>query len=250
MRSRSHFCTTLVVFLLFCTALGQDPQKPEPTALPIGSATVADVKGKVSIFPPQGGEVAARRGQVVGPESRIETEKGSVLLALADGSQALVKSNSRVVLKDPNAGKGYTLELLLGRIVNKIQKRLGSNPSFRMGTPTAVITVRGTRFEVEVTRKLRTYVFVYEGLVEVYGFAGGAPPVLLRPGFTTNVESDHNPEQPREMGDFGERNGSEGRDREGFGSAGGSGSGSEREGQQMGERSGQKNSGGHEGPDN
>src|SRR5207302_272355 len=65
--------------------------------------------------------------------------------------------------------KGFSLELLIGKVVNKIEKRLGSTPSFRMGTPTAVITVRGTRFSVEVTKKQRTEVEVFEDLVEVEG---------------------------------------------------------------------------------
>ncbi len=241
MKGCSYFCTAWMVLLVFCTASGQDPQRPEPTALPVGAATVAEVKGKIALYAPQGGELAAQRGLVLVPESRIETEKGSVLLTLQDGSQVLVKAHSRVVLKDPNQDKGYYLELLIGKIVNKVQKRLGSNPSFRMGTPTAVITVRGTRFEVEVSKKLRTYVVVYEGLVEVGGLIGGAPPVLLRPGFSTNVERDRGPDQPHEIG---ERSGSESGEREGVGRPG-----SEREGQQPGQRPEQENAPNRSGPD-
>jgi ferric-dicitrate binding protein FerR (iron transport regulator) len=246
MKACSYFCTACMVLLVFCTAAGQDPQRPELTSLPVGAATVVEVKGIVAFYAPQGGPLTAQQGQVLFPESRIETDKGSALLTLQDGSQVLVKSHSRVVLKAPDQGKGYSLELLIGKIVNKIQKRLGSNPSFRMGTPTAVITVRGTRFEVEVTKKLRTYVVVYEGLVEVSGLVGGAPPVFLRPGFSTNVERDRGPDQPHEIGDLGDRSGSEsGRGREGAGQPG-----SEREGQQPGQNSGKENSPNRNGPDN
>ncbi len=45
----------------------------------------------------------------------------------------LVKSNSHVVLKSPTEGKGYWLELLLGKINAKVQKRLGNAPSFPYG---------------------------------------------------------------------------------------------------------------------
>jgi len=117
--------------------------------------------------------VTVQRGTQLAPESKIDATRGSVLLDLEDGSQVLVKANSHVVLKAPEQGKGYWLELLLGKINAKIQKRLGNAPSFRMGTPTAVITVRGTRFSVEVSKKQKTSVEVYEGLVEVGGFGQG-----------------------------------------------------------------------------
>jgi ferric-dicitrate binding protein FerR (iron transport regulator) len=167
---------------------------------------------------------------VLPPESTIETEKGSILLLLQDGSQVLVKQNSRVVLRAPDQGKGYSFELFLGKVINKIQKRLGSNPSFRMGTPTAVITVRGTQFEVDVNKKLRTSVVVYEGLVEVSSSVGNFPPVLIRPGFFTDVERDRAPRQPHEVGGLGGREGAESGNREGPGMGG------DRESPQSGQR--------------
>jgi hypothetical protein len=163
--------------------------------LPVGSATIADLKGEVQIHSPSGESVNAQRGATLAAESKIDTAKGSLLLNLEDGSQVLVKSNSHVVLKAPNEGKGYWLELLMGKINAKVQKRLGNAPSFKMGTPTAVITVRGTRFSVDVDKKERTQVEVYEGLVEVAGFSQGAP-VMVRPGFSTGVEHNHAPEPP------------------------------------------------------
>jgi ferric-dicitrate binding protein FerR (iron transport regulator) len=187
-----HFCAGWLLILVLAGANGQTPQ---PTALPAGSATIADLKGDVDVHSPQGEKVAAQRGTVLAAETKIDTAKGSVLLNLEDGSQVLVKSNSHVVLKAPNQGKGYWFELLLGKISAKVQKRLGNAPSFRMGTPTAVITVRGTRFSVDVDKKERTRVEVYEGLVEVSGFFHGAP-VMVRPGFSTGVEHNHDPEPP------------------------------------------------------
>jgi hypothetical protein len=167
------------------------------TSLPVGAAAVADFKGDVSLHSPPGDSLVIQKDLVLDPESRIETRKGSILLNLQDGSQALVKSNSDVVLKSPELGIGLYLELLIGKLVVKVQKRLGEAPPFRMGTPSAVITVRGTRFEVEVTKKNRTYVEVFEGAVEVQGRIVGGRPVLIRPGFSTSVERDHDPQPPR-----------------------------------------------------
>jgi ferric-dicitrate binding protein FerR (iron transport regulator) len=139
----------------------------------------------------------------------------------------LVKAHSNVVLKAPNEGKGYSLELFIGDVLVKVRKRLGSSPSFRMGTPTAVITVRGTRFLVEVNKR-KTIVEVFEGLVEVAGIMERSPHVLIRPGFSTGVDRDRAPEQPREMNP-GERNESEGG--RGGDDSRGTGAGREREGQ-------------------
>jgi len=200
MTALRHSSTALMVAFVIAGAIGQNP---EPTALSVGSATIAELKGEVAFHSPQGDVVTAQRGTQLAPESKIDAVKGSVLLDLQDGSQVLVKSNSHVVLKAPDQGKGYWLELLLGKINAKIQKRLGNAPSFRMGTPTAVITVRGTRFSVEVGKKQKTSVEVYEGLVEVGGFGQG-PPVMLRPGFSTGVEQDRNPEPPHGMVNRGE----------------------------------------------
>ena len=193
MTAKRHICVGLIGLFVLAGASGQNP---EPTALPVGSATIAELKGDVAVHSPQGEMVTLQRGTALAAESKIDTAKGSLLLDLQDGSQVLVKPNSHVVLTAPNQGKGYWLELLMGKINAKVQKRLGNAPSFRMGTPTAVITVRGTRFAVDVDKRQRTHVEVYEGLVEVSGFLHGAP-VMVRPGYSTGVEENRDPELPR-----------------------------------------------------
>ncbi len=189
---------TVAVLIVACLAAGQG-EKMQPTTLAVGSARLGEVKGKVSIRDPKGNIVPAASGQVVVPESTIETAKGSVLLNLQDGSQVLVKPNTRVVLKSPNEGRRTFFELLIGKVLAHVQKRVENAPSFKMGTPSAVITVRGTRFEVEVTKKNRTIVDVYEGLVDVAGSGFESRPVMLRPGFETNVEENQVPTQPHEF---------------------------------------------------
>lgn len=212
----------LFTLTVLCPASQQDA--PQLASLPIGSATVADLKGEVTFHSARGEPLKPQRGLVLAAESTIETGKGSVLFNLQDGSQVLVKPHSSVVLKSPEAGVGSYLELLLGRLIATVQKRLGEAPPFRMGTPSAVITVRGTRFEVEVTKKKRTYIQVFEGVVEVRGLMTAGHPVTIRPGFSTEVDLDHDPQQPRnqvqEMHEFDERHGdgpgkeTEGRGRE------------------------------------
>ena len=202
----------MMVGVLIVTAAQTAPQ--QQAVLPVGSAVVTEIKGEVVFTSPEGASVNALRGTTLTAESKIETAKGSVLLELQDGSQVLVKGHSSVVLKAPDEGKGFFLEQFLGQIIVKAQKRMGETPSFRMGTPSAVITVRGTRFLVEVNKKHKTYVNVFEGVVEVEGLMPGSPHILIKPGFFSGVDPDRVPEQPRETNP-GEGNGGKDTGREG-----------------------------------
>lgn len=217
MKTVRYIVAGVMFVAVFSLMAGQNPPQE---SLPAGSAVIADFKGEVAIRSPQGAAVTAQKDVTLDVESTIETEKGRILLSLQDGSQVLIKEHSRVVLRDPAQGKHFYLELLLGKIIAKVQKRMGETPSFRMGTPTAVITVRGTRFLVEVNKKQKTFVEVYDGIVEVQGFMTGGHAVMIRPGFSTRVDMDRDPEQPSSVGERNEGpgGGREGRDaREGIG---------------------------------
>jgi hypothetical protein len=184
-----------------CLAVDQKTQ-PQPASLPVGSAVVAKFKGDVSLRSPTGEALAPRPGLVLDAESTIEIGKGSLLLNLRDGSEVLIQSHSRVVLKSPAAEGGFYLQLLLGKLMAKIRKRLGEEPAFRIGTPSAVITVRGTRFEVRVNKKNHTYVEVFDGVVLVQGLVPNSPAVLLQPGFSTDVAPNRIPTPPRRVNDI------------------------------------------------
>ena len=129
----------LIAFVIPMCGLQSTPDKP--LTLAVGSASVADVKGDVTVHLPDGASVQPQKASVLPADSNIETGKGSILLNLADGSQVLVKSHTRLQLKAPETSGGNFLQLLLGNIIATVQKRLGIQPAFRMGTPTAVITV-------------------------------------------------------------------------------------------------------------
>ena len=239
---KSASTITACLFLLAMCAFAQERTPSQPVSLAVGSAIVADFKGNLSILSPRGESLSPKKGLELDPETDLTVVKGSILLNLHDGSQALLKSNTHVVLKSPDVGIGMYLELLLGKLVAKIQKRMGEAPPFRIGTPSAVITVRGTRFQVEVTKNKRTYVEVFEGIVEIRGLTAGGQPVLLRPGFATQVETGRDPAPPRnrvlEMRDLNERTG---------GPFGGENEGSGREidgaGQERQDKSGERESG-------
>jgi len=231
--THSRFPRIVLAVIVMIVLSAAQTSPPQDTVLPVGSATITEIKGEVAFTSPDGTPVTAERGTTLSAESKIETIKGSVLLELQDGSQVLVKSHSSVVLRSPNEGKGFSLELFIGQIMVKVRKRLGETPSFRMGTPSAVITVRGTRFLVEVNKKHKTYVSVFEGVVEVEGLMPGSRAVLIRPGFFSDVEQYRAPEDARES-NAGDWNSREGNTREGGGREGGGREGSGHEGRNPG----------------
>jgi hypothetical protein len=177
---------------------GATNEQDQPSTAPIAGATVADFKGKVEVALPGQAASGPSRGQVLPAETTITTGNGRILLQLEDGSEILVHSNTRLVLKQPSPSNLQRLQLLLGKIKAEIQKRTGGSPSFQMGTPSAVITVRGTRFYVQVDKHKATRVEVEEGAVEVQSLKGIGKPVLIKAGFSTRVGEDSGPEEPKQ----------------------------------------------------
>jgi hypothetical protein len=119
-----------------------------------------------------------------------------MLVLRADESEILVQPHTRLVVKEPASGNWNALEVLLGRVRAYIRKRTGGAPAFQMGTPSAVIAVRGTRFDVEVNGHGVTEVDVFDGLVEVAAPTIVGSSVLVSPGFSTRVGMGTAPESP------------------------------------------------------
>jgi hypothetical protein len=195
----SQLILVAVVVSLAAAAAAMTPQTAAPASpIATASASVADIKGKVQIELPGQASSSPSLGQVLPADTAIHTGKGSILLRLEDGSQILVHSNTHIVLKQPSPTSWQRLQLLLGKIKAEIQKRTGGAPSFQIGTPSAVITVRGTRFYVRVDKHKRTRVDVEEGVVEVESLKGIGKPVQVKAGFSTTVKEDSAPEEPKE----------------------------------------------------
>jgi hypothetical protein len=197
---------TLICFTyLFCfslwTAVGivaaQDQQAGSiPTNTPIAGASVTDWKGDVRLSLPGQSPSNPLRGEQLPAGTILDTGSGRLLLRLGDGSELLVRPHSRLQLQQPSLTDPSFLQLLLGRIRALVNKRTGGTVPFELGTPSAVIAVRGTQFDVEVDRRNVTEVDVIDGLVEVSGRSPGAGSVLLEPGFSTRVGLGLDPEQP------------------------------------------------------
>lgn len=192
----------LITLLLGCAVVAAQEKSPAAIAAPYAGATISDFKGKLSIELPHQGAISPARGKVLPPETTINTDDGRLLLKLSDGSDVIVRPHTKLVLKDPESSGLRYLQLLLGRIHAEIQKHLGGTPGFQIGTPSAVISVRGTRFDVEVNEHGITEVDVEEGVVELDGLNGRGEPVMITAGLSSRVGTQSAPEVPRPTHDL------------------------------------------------
>lgn len=192
--------TCFYLLWLFITTSMSAAQEQQPSSAPsavaIAGATIAEWRGDVHLSLPGQSTSNPLRGEQLPAGTILDTGSGRLLLRLTDGSEVLVRSHTRLQLQQPSLSDPTYLQLLLGRIRALVNKRTGGAAPFELGTPSAVIAVRGTEFDVEVNRRSVTEVDVMDGLVEVSGRSPGAGSVLLEPGFSTRVGLDSGPEQP------------------------------------------------------
>jgi hypothetical protein len=131
------------------------------------TALIATMSGRVSVE--RAGELwAVSAGQAVDAGQAIVTgSDGSAKLDLPDGSQLEIFPNSRVVFRANRFNLRDLLDVYLGKVRFQIQHILPGEAPLRVTSPTAVISVRGTVFEVEVDASQETVVSVDTGAVSV-----------------------------------------------------------------------------------
>jgi len=117
---------------------------------------------------------------------------GFAIFRVSDGSTFQVFPNSRVTFRSNPADWKDLLDLWIGRVKVFIQK-YGNQPNpNRIFTPTAVISVRGTTFDVVIEDdKDTTLVSVDEGQVQVrHRLIGFSKDKVLNPGEYLRVYKD------------------------------------------------------------
>lgn len=131
------------------------------------AARVTQLTGQVSILR-DSSPWALQVGSLVQVRQVIVTgADGFAVFAISDGSTFEVYPNSRVVFRANPSNLKDLLDVWLGRVKVHIQKLGGQPNNNRVITPTAVISVRGTLFDVSVEDEDMTLVAVEEGMVEV-----------------------------------------------------------------------------------
>ena len=173
-------------------ALGVCPAQQQPSPQGFGpgdqkplniAAKVLQLEGRVSVLK-DSSPWALNIGDTVSPKQIILTgPDGQALFEVNDGSTFWIFPNSKVTFRGT-----YTYEELLnvwlGKIKVHIQRWGGQPNNSRVETPTAVISVRGTTFDVEVDpADDSTLVAVEEGAVAVrHRLLPTAEPRELRTG--------------------------------------------------------------------
>jgi len=145
-----------------------------------GAAKVISLDGQVSVLRDTtpwalniGDEVQIRQVIITGPD-------GFAKFQVSDGSTFEVYPNSNIVFRKNPGNWRDLLDVLVGRVKVHIQKWGGQPNNNRILTPTAVISVRGTTFDVGVEDDDETTVVsVEEGIVDVRH--------ALRPGLTKTL---------------------------------------------------------------
>src|SRR5467141_1227044 len=192
----TYFCLIFFWISARMSAAQEQQTSSAPTTAAIAGATIAEGKGDIGRSLPRQLPSNPLRGEQLPPGTILDTGSGRLLLRLSDGSEVIVRAHTKLLVQQPSLTDPSYFQLLLGRIRALINKRTGGAVPFELGTPSAVIAVRGTQFDVEVNPRNVTEVDVVDGLVEVYGKNINGGSVLLEPGFSTRVGMDSGPEQP------------------------------------------------------
>ena len=148
------------------------------------SAKVMQSSGQVSVLK-DNSPWALQPGDWVNLRQVIVTgADGFAVFQVSDGSTFEVYPNSRVVFRNNAGGWKDLLDLYLGRVKVHIQKFGGQPNPNRVTTPTAVISVRGTIFDVQIEDEdATTLVTVDEGQVAVrHTLLPPSEPKLLNAG--------------------------------------------------------------------
>lgn len=152
------------------------------------AAVLVSAEGQISVLRDSipwaletGDRVKPKQIIVSGPD-------GHAIFRVSDGSTFEVFPNSRVTFRETPGNLQDLLEVLIGKIKVHIQKWGGQPNPNKVRTPSAIISVRGTTFEVTVEDGDSTVVFVEEGEVDIQHAAFPAKqPVRLNAGETLRV---------------------------------------------------------------
>ncbi len=153
-----------------------------------GAAKVMSMSGQVSVM--RGNAPwALNTNDLIEPQQIIRTgSDGYAVFRTADGSTFDVYPNSQVVFRANPGDWKDMLDVILGKIKVTIE-HFGSVPNHNtVRTPTAVIAVRGTIFDVSVEdNDETTLVLCEEGRVEVYHVLQPGKSKFLDPGESVRV---------------------------------------------------------------
>ncbi len=166
------------------------------------------VKGKVLVKNKSGKQSVARIGMRVYPQDSIKTGKDSrAKIVMTDNNVINVSPETEVKLSkyefDEKADKKDVLiDVIYGKIRNKVSQKYEGKNKFQVKTPSAVAGVRGTDFLTSYNpRNRESQVITFEGRVE-FGLPNGvdiANSVVVDAGKTSSVIAGKSPDMPFDL---------------------------------------------------
>lgn len=186
---RSSSRLVALAAVVFATTAVLRAQLPNMAQLPgpplvagSGEAKLVSFTGQVSVLR-DNNPWALNLGDLVQPQQVIVTgPDGYGVFKVSDGSTFEVFPKARVVFRQNRGDWKDLLEVWLGKVRVQIEHPGGLPNNNRVRTPSAVISVRGTVFDVEVEDEDGTTVVLdEEGQVEVRHLLRTGEPRILNP---------------------------------------------------------------------
>ena len=166
---------------------------PSTAKAQIGAETarIATLTGRVSVERARGELWALMPGQTLTAGQVVVTgPDGYAELELSDHSQIEVFPNSRLIFQANRFNWRDLLDLYLGKIRLNIQHLSNEDAPYRVTTPTAVISIRGTALDVDVASPEETVVRVETGSVRVRHRLLPGKEVIVESGQSVLVVAD------------------------------------------------------------
>ena len=120
----------------------------------------------------QGGWASLKVGDMIPPKSNLKTGNESALeVKYKDGSVFFLRSDTEVKIlqarKTLTSHLFHDLLLNTGRLISKVKEATGEASRFKVHTPAAIASVRGTEFRVAVDETQKTFAEVMESRITV-----------------------------------------------------------------------------------
>jgi ferric-dicitrate binding protein FerR (iron transport regulator) len=164
----------------------------QPAQAQTGSAArLIQMNGQVSVMLGTAAKPLFVDDNISPQQTVITGPDGYAVFRVADGSTFEVFPNSKAVFRSTPGNWEDLLEMVLGKVRVEIQHLAGKPNPNKVRTPTAVISVRGTIFDVAVMDdKGTTLVMVEQGVVAVRNEMQPGEPIILKTGEWVEVDPD------------------------------------------------------------
>ncbi len=162
------------------------------------AAMVTQIIGKMEVM--KAGDTKwqkAKTGMFLAQGDKLRTGKRSkAAIMFSNGAEVKINQSTEFDIESSEAGKSDTARITRGQATCALRARKGGNMSFSVKTPVAVVSVRGTEFDTEVSGTGETTVLVVRGVVRFENEFGG---VDVKENQTAKATSGNPPGQPEDV---------------------------------------------------